>query len=85
MASYMAFYGQGCLSMKSSKKEKLTKTTVLLPLKLLRDAQDVSGLGITQTLRLALELLAAKKAYEKMLELKGGYKSSLNLRELRED
>lgn len=67
------------------KPEKLSKTTVLLPRDLLRNAQEVTGVGITQTLRLALELLAAKKAFEQILNLKGTYRSKLNLSELRKD
>lgn len=69
----------------SKKSEKLSKTTVLLPKQLLKDAQDVTGLGITQTLRMALELIAAKKAYEQILNLKGTYRSKLNLDDLRKD
>jgi hypothetical protein len=68
-----------------AKKEKLTKTTVMLPETLLKEALSVTGTGITQTLRAALELLAAKKTYEKMIKLKGTYKSSLDLATLRED
>jgi hypothetical protein len=67
------------------KKEKQTKTTVMLPESLLKEAQSVTGTGITQTLRAALELLAAKKTYEKLAKLKGTYSSSLDLDSLRED
>lgn len=71
--------------MSKPKKEKLTKTTVMLPESLLKEAQQVSGLGITPTLRMALELLSAKKRFSELLALKGTYKSKLNLKDLRED
>ena len=67
------------------KQETFAKTTVMLPKQLLRTAQNVTGVGITQTLRLALELLAAKKAFEQMLSLRGTYRSKMNLDELRKD
>jgi len=64
-------------------KEK--KTTVMLPVDLLRRAQRVTGEGITPTLRKGLELVAARAAYEKALKMKGSYRSSIDLEKLRED
>ena len=66
-------------------KEKLAKTTVMLPEALLKEAQAVTNAGITQTIRTALELLASKRVYEKLLRLEGTYKSEIKLDELRED
>lgn len=65
--------------------EKTQKTTIILPVKLLKSAQAVSGKGITPTIREALELLASRKSYDKMLELKNSYRSSLDIKKLRED
>jgi hypothetical protein len=66
------------------KNEKFTKTTVLLPKTLLKEAQLVTKTGITQTICIALEMLASKKAFEKMLALENTYKSSLDLKNLRQ-
>ena len=68
----------------TKKKEKFTKTTAMLPVALLKEAQSVTGTGITQTLRIALELLANKKNFEQLLSLKGTYDFSLELDKLRE-
>lgn len=65
--------------------EKLTKITAVLPEALLERAQDVTGSGITQTIRLGLELVAARKAYDEIREARGTYKSALDLDELRRD
>ena len=66
-------------------KEKLTKTTVMLPASLLREARLVTKSGITQTIRTALEILASKRAFEKILSLEGTYQSTIDLKKLRED
>jgi len=71
--------------MTAKKKEKLTKTTVMLPEQLLKEAQLATGEGITQTLRMGLQLLAKKKVYDEMLKMRGTYSFSLDLDELRED
>ena len=61
------------------------KVTVNLPKKDLRAAQDYTGLGITETLRLGIEELKRKKAYQDLLNLRGKIKFSLSLDELRYD
>ena len=48
-------------------------------------AQQATGAGITETIRLSLENMSQKKAYGTLLELRGSYKSSLSLDDLRED
>ena len=63
----------------------MKKKTIFLPEELLERAQKVSGTGISQTIRIGLELVAARYTYDKMRALKGKYKSSLNLGSLRED
>lgn len=65
--------------------ETAQKITVQVPQKLLRKAQAMTKMGITPTIRRGLELLAASSAYEKLRELRGQIKSSLNLKDLRED
>ena len=61
------------------------KVTAHIPVKLLHDAQAVTGKGITETLREGLEKLAVSKVYAKLLKLRGQYHFSLDLNELRED
>lgn len=61
------------------------KVTVQLPAKLLKEAQKATHLGITPTIRQGLELLAAGNAYEELRKMRGKFKFSINLDELRED
>ena len=61
------------------------KITVNMPEDLLITASKVTGKGITETLRLGLELLARQHAYQKLLELKGSHNFSLDINELRKD
>lgn len=61
------------------------KITVEVPAKLLTKAQKESGAGITQTIRTGLELIAAGKAYERLLRLKGKVRSSRTVEELKAD
>jgi hypothetical protein len=49
----------------------IKRVTVNLPAKLLRDAEEVSGRGITETITLGLELLARRRAYKKAMALMG--------------
>jgi hypothetical protein len=61
------------------------KITVLIPKDLLNNAQKATGQGITETVRLGLQLVAASHAYEKLRSLKGRVKFSISLSKLRED
>jgi hypothetical protein len=47
------------------------RVTVNLPDDLLREAEQVTGKGITETLIAGLELLARRRAYAKALALRG--------------
>jgi hypothetical protein len=47
------------------------RVTVNLPGDLLREAEQVTGRGITETLVEGLKLLAQRRAYTKALELRG--------------
>jgi hypothetical protein len=47
------------------------RVTVNLPEKLLRDAESVTGAGITKTIVEGLELVARRRAVEKVLALRG--------------
>ncbi|HEX5037000.1 MAG TPA: hypothetical protein VFX30_07550 [bacterium] len=61
------------------------KITIQVPDDLLKKAQDATGLGITPTILQGLEIIAAGRAYEKLLKLKGKVKFSLDMKSLRED
>ncbi|HEY2860187.1 MAG TPA: hypothetical protein VGJ21_17340 [Terracidiphilus sp.] len=61
------------------------KITVELPADLLSKAQKASGTGITQTIRAGLELIAAGRAYERLLQLQGKVQFSRTVDELKAD
>lgn len=61
------------------------KVTVELPERLLREAQESTGEGVTATIRRGLELVASQSACENLRKLRGRVHLSINLRELRED
>lgn len=63
----------------------LRKITVEIPAELLSKAQKASGAGITQTIRAGLELIAAGRAYERVLELRGKVRFSRTLEEVKAD
>ena len=52
-------------------KAATKRVTVNLPDALLREAERVTGLGITETLVEGLKLLAQRRAYAKALALRG--------------
>jgi len=62
----------------------IKRVTVNLPAKLLSEAEQVSGRGITETIVLGLELLARRRAYAKALALKGKLRLAINLNVSRE-
>ncbi len=64
---------------------KLKKVTLLLPDKLLRDAQAASGQGITPTVRQGLVLVAASRTYDRLRALRGQVTLSIDVDRLRED
>jgi hypothetical protein len=61
------------------------KITIEIPEDLLEKAQEATGLGITQTVRTGLQLVAASQAYDRLLELRGKFKFSLTWEELKDD
>jgi hypothetical protein len=61
------------------------KVTVVLPEKLLADAERATGLGTTATIRRGLELVAAAHAYKALRSLRGKVEISVDLEALRED
>jgi hypothetical protein len=65
--------------------ETTRKITVEIRADLLRKAQEVSGSGITETVRAGLELMAASRAYAHLLRLKGKVHLSRSLADLKAD
>jgi hypothetical protein len=61
------------------------KITVEIPADLLERAQRETRSGVTQTVRKALELLAASQAYEQLLQMRGKVKFSQTIEELKYD
>ena len=61
------------------------KTTVELPEPLLKEALEVSGKPLNETIIMGLRLVAARKAFDSLLAMRGKYKSQLDLDELRQD
>jgi hypothetical protein len=61
------------------------KITVHIDQDLIKKATQSTGEGLTATVRRGLQLVAASLAYKKLLKLKGKYKFSINVDELRKD
>ena len=65
--------------------ETARKITVEVPEDLLEKAQQASGAGITQTVRVGLQLVAASLAYARLRELRGKVRFSQTADELKAD
>ena len=63
----------------------MRKITAFLPADLLAKAQGLTGEGITETLRFALEQMAHAAWCRRMLELEGKMDIDIDLAALRED
>jgi hypothetical protein len=59
------------------------KITVEVPSELLDKAQRASGSGITQTVRIGLQLLAASPAYARLRQFRGKVRFSRTLAQLK--
>jgi len=68
-----------------SRMDDTRKITAILPRQLLATAQEYTGAGVAETLKIALERLAREQFYNRMRELRGKVKPDLDLDELRED
>ena len=65
--------------------ESVRRITVEIPRELLEKAQLASGVGITQTVRAGLELVAASLAYARLQQLRGKVHFTRTLAELKAD
>ena len=61
------------------------KITVEVPMELLDKAQRASGTGVTQTVRIGLELGAASQTYARLRQLRGKVHFSRTVAELKTD
>jgi len=61
------------------------KITIEVPSGLLEKAQEASGMGITQTVRAGLQLVAASRTYAKLRQLRGNIRFSRSWKELKDD
>ena len=61
------------------------KITVEIPPELLEKAQKATGDGVTQTIRMGLQLLAASHAYDRLRQLRGKVHFTRTLSELKAD
>jgi post-segregation antitoxin (ccd killing protein) len=63
--------------------ETKRKITIEVPVELLQKAQQATGVGITQTIRTGLQLVAASQAYDRLRQLRGKVRFSRTLAELK--
>jgi hypothetical protein len=63
----------------------MRKITVEVPAKDLANAQALTGEGVSETVRAALKRLASIHAQKDLRKLRGTFKFSLDLAELRQD
>ncbi len=61
------------------------KITAHVPVELLHRARAATGKGITETVRLGLDMLASAKAAEGLRRMRGKLRLDLDLAELRRD
>ena len=61
------------------------KITVQVPELLLAKAQLATGAGITQTVRIGLELVVESRAYAELRRARGTFRFTRTLAELKED
>lgn len=66
-------------------RAQMRKVTVLLPDDLLQRATRATRRGITPTIRMGLEAMAASEAYQFLRSLRGKVKFGLALKALRRD
>ena len=64
---------------------RLRKITVEVPADLLEKAQEASGAGIAQTVRIGLQLVAVSRTYARLRQFRGKVRFSRSLGELKSD
>jgi hypothetical protein len=64
---------------------EVRRITVEVPLDLLEKAQRASGMGVTQTVRAGLQLIAASQAFAQLRRLRGKVRFSRTAADLKTD
>ena len=64
---------------------EMRKNTVEVPEDMLAMAQQQTGAGVTETVRAGLKNLASIRAQQELRKLRGTFKFSIDLDQLRED
>lgn len=64
---------------------KTQKITAHVPVETLRRARAATGEGVTETVRLGLEMLASARAAAELRRLRGKVRLDIDLEELRRD
>lgn len=70
---------------KTFRMARVKKITAHVPVELLRRARIATGKGITETVRLGLDLLASAKAAQELRRLRGKVRLDLDIEEIRRD
>jgi len=65
--------------------EMTCKITVVVPVELLEKAQRAAGSGVTETVRIGLQLVAASPAYARLRRLRGKVRFSRSAAVLKSD
>jgi post-segregation antitoxin (ccd killing protein) len=65
--------------------KRTRRITVTVPQDLVEKAQAATGAGISQTVRAGLQLVAAARAYARLLRLRGKVRFTRTLAELKAD
>lgn len=65
--------------------ETARKITIEISPELLAKAQEATGMGITKTIRMGLQLVAASQTYSRLRQLRGKVRFSLTSDELKAD
>jgi len=80
---YVSKYGM--IYINEERMMQTQKITAHIPVTLLHEAQTVTGKGITDTIKIALNQLAHAGAYDALRKMRGQVKFSIDLEELRKD
>jgi hypothetical protein len=64
---------------------EMKKITAFVPAGLLASAQEETGVGISETLRIGLQKIAHQRFYKGMLEMRGKVRTDVDIDASRED
>ena len=70
--------------MKTDAQVPTKKVTMILPVSIIDNALQATGVGLTETTRIALEELARREAYERLQAVRGKVDLGITWEELKE-